>query len=219
MPKFLFQSYPSQLEDVPAVIRTMKNINDEIKRTDFANLYAFNQTYLIITENVYSKIGTGFFQYDQKMKQFDINFAYYYFDALKAYLETNSTTPAWQVLFEKIKQNKCIQIEYMALGVNAHVNNDLALSLYDCRIPEMFSYDYDKVNEIIIRSIPSVLHDLNCDSLKFTQSLLSKIIISWRSLAWKRYQSLLVSQTNKKEIEYKARDIKAFLSPRLLWIS
>ena len=64
----------------------------------------------------------------------------------------------------------------MALGVNAHVNNDLAQVLLAANVPEEFKADYDKVNDIIGESLREVVMSLQ-ESSKFLRFLEKSLYI------------------------------------------
>jgi hypothetical protein len=193
------------------VIKQMEDLDSELRGTTLENVRAFNTTYLIITKAVASKLGSGYFKDDALMEKFDIAFAIYYFEALKQYIETNKTTPAWQILFEQSQKNNRTQIIYMALGVNAHVNNDLGLTLRDIIISEDYLPEYNKINPLIYSSIDTVVNSLNENSrpIDFIEKklkiiyfpVLRKIISEWREDAWDDYVALKKKTTTTSKIE------------------
>jgi hypothetical protein len=189
----------------------MEDIDSELRETTLEKVRAFNITYLIITKAVSSKFGSGYFNDDALMEKFDIAFAIYYFNALKQYVETNKTTPAWQILFEQAQKNNRSQIIYMALGVNAHVNNDLGLTLRDMIKSEDYLVEYNKINPLIYSSIDTVINSLNENSrsINFIEKrlkiiyfpVLRKIISEWREDAWDDYIALTKKKTTQIKIE------------------
>src|SRR3712207_4170746 len=111
MTQFTYTSY-HKVKTIEQVITQLEQLDVELTGTDLENLIAFNHTYLIITKNVYAKIGTGFFQRDELMRNIDVCFANYYVDALHNYLTNKPCPPAWQVLFDACKQNNTYQFIY-----------------------------------------------------------------------------------------------------------
>lgn len=195
---FTFSSYQKHFNNMSQIVKTLEKLDDEVSGTNFANLRAFNHTYLIITRNVMRKLGTGFFSNDVTMQKLDINFAQYYFDALHNYVRVAKVPPLWQKLFNGVTQNKHFQFIYMAMGVDAHVNNDLALSLFAIKPNAAFKNDFDKINMIIMDSLREVVISLQEDVglLEYGKNnfliiyapVLSIIIRRWRENAWHTYQ-------------------------------
>lgn len=216
--KFLFSTYRKNVDSVPAVMDCMQLIQDELVGTNLSNLQAFNQTYYIITKNVYSRIGTGYFQHDEIMSVVDIDFAKYYFDSLYAFVNNKTCPPSWEKLFHFCQKNNSYKIIYMALGVNAHVNNDLGISLANViSDPSIFTEDFLKVNMIIDESLDEVILALK-EETKIIKTLqnetrviysffLRKLIRNWRDNAWGNCIMLQKKERTIQEIEIKAGKI------------
>lgn len=200
--QFTYKSYKNKFQDIPAVMDHMMELQNELRRTDLSNLQLFNKTYYIITKNVYAKIGTGFFSEEETMKKLDINFARYYFDALKMYIEKRPTTPAWEIMFDVCKKDESIPFIYLALGVNAHVNNDLGMSLYDVIQDNEFKIDFYKVNPVIYSSINEVISEVRLP--KFYNQFMKFLIFHWRNNAWKNFTGLQTEMKTKSVIQKKA---------------
>ncbi|GEM_PF-973799 len=205
--RFLYTTYKNPLSSVKDVTFCMEELEKELLGTDMKHLQAFNRTYLIITRNVFQKLGTGYFEDDELMQKLDIRFAGYYFDALKEYTRTKKTTPAWEELFDLCRKDTSYEIVYLAMGVNAHVNNDLPLTLRDVVKDPSFKEDYDKINEVI----GSSLHEI-FQSLERTEKALepvyaigmNRVIRKWRKNAWNTYLSLVKKTTERTTIERNA---------------
>lgn len=217
MKTFTYLTYKSTFKSIPDIIQHMAELQEELKNSDMENLIPFNTAYFIITKNVFARIGTGYFEHDKLMQQFDIHFAKYYFNALKNYVENKPAAPAWKTLFELCKQDSVYQSVYMALGINAHVNNDLAFSLYEVLKNNDFAADYYKVNHIIHNSLFEVIAavteklpriEKTKNKLKLPYSLYMDIIIKkWRNNAWNNYKYLKNNKKNKQTIEQNAQKI------------
>lgn len=217
---FQFTSYQTKCNTFAEVEKQMESLHQELLGSSLENLRAFNSTYLIITKGVIARIGTNFFNNDNAMELFDTRFAQYYFDALKNYCDSRPTARAWEILFDSCLNNNLFQFQYMALGVNAHVNNDLALTLYDIKVNDY--HDYLKINDVIAQSISSVVlsfHEKSpaieyCkNNLRDIYRLILVIIIrKWRKEAWNNYKILNNHSGYKYEIELNAARIAKILS-------
>ena len=183
----------------------MMELQNELRRTDLSNLQIFNKTYYIITKNVYAKIGTGFFSDDASMIMLDINFARYYFDALKMYTDKQTTTPSWEVMFDFCKKDSSLPLIYLTLGVNAHVNNDLGMSLFDVIEKDEFKKDFYKVNPVIYKSIDEILSEVRLSN--FYKPFMQMLIFHWRNNAWGNYSGMQTKTKTKKLIEVEAYNI------------
>ncbi|CAN5182694.1 hypothetical protein BH09PAT2_BH09PAT2_07940 [soil metagenome] len=203
---------------IEEVKNQMTSLDYELEGTDMKNLIAFNHTYLIITRNVYDKLNTEYFADDELMKKTDVCFGNYYFDALHQYINTNDCPPAWRILFDACRRNDTYQFVYMAMGVNAHVNNDLPQTLHDVMKGNICKEDYEYINDIIGYSISEVVDALDeknvflhlsehLGTLFYTQ-FLKYIICKWRSRAWNQYidlnNGLIFVDAVEKEAQKKA---------------
>ncbi len=101
----------------------------------------------------------------------------------------------------------------MALGVNAHVNNDLPLVLQGCQLGNEYKSDFKKINTVIAQQLHDVFNSLHETDLLFRLliqlqiiffPLLSATIGNWRAAAWNNYEKLLAGETNKNKIEHEA---------------
>ncbi len=217
MKKFYYQTYSPVFQTVQDVITHMELLQIELEGTDLENIRAFNKTYLIITQNVFKKIGTGFFKHDDIMTVVDINFAQYFFNALKNYTSGKNPPSAWKILFDSSKSNNLYQFIYMALGVNAHVNNDLAFTLHDVVRNDSYQIDFNKVNTIIHQSLKEVIESLNEPSQLITLAeksllplytiFLDSLIKNWRNRTWINYKNLRDKKMNSDMVENVAENI------------
>lgn len=236
MKKFLYDSY-NKATNIKEVKHQLLLLDEELYGTTLHNLTAFNHTYFIITRNVYDKIGTGYFDDDIFMDTLDTTFGNYYFNALYNFVTKNDCSLAWKILFEKCTENSVFQFIYMALGVNAHVNNDLPQSLNDVMKNGQSDNDYLQINQVIKYSIHEVIHSLDeknrmLQSTKnifepFYGNYLYHLIRSWRQNAWLKYTQLQSTAITKSAIEAEAYDKACYISsiknvldiPKIFFIS
>lgn len=217
---FTYRFYTQQFSNITEVIAHMQQLNKTLVDTNLHNLLAFNNTYLIITQAVFQEFGTQFFQDNQRMEKLDIIFAKYYFDALHDYVQGAECAPAWKMLFDACKRNNLYQWQYMALGVNAHVNNDLPFTLYDANFGPDYQTDFNRINRILFQQIQNVVRSLNEKNhvLNILENNLvylyryglSTIISKWRTSAWQNYQTLLQQPDHKTLISRNAARVATY---------
>jgi Family of unknown function (DUF5995) len=145
-------------------------------------------------------------------------FADYYLDAYAAWKRGHlqDVDPAWRIAFRAnpAKLN-CTQLIY--LGINAHINNDLAFMIEE--MGARYTYpDHKHVDDVLaFRTRPTVYPEIQrelCPGL-FTEVVPPTAdldIFAWRQLAWDNAQRLLSAPTAKareqiaKEIRKHAQD-------------
>ena len=140
-------------------------------------------------------------------------FANYYLDAYAAWDhgDKSEVDPAWRIAFRADPDRlTCTQLLY--LGINAHVNNDLAFMIED--MGQRYTYaDHKHVDDVLaFRTRPVVYPEIQrdlCPDL-FTQPVppgADADIFAWRQLAWENGQLLLNAPTEKARDRI-AKDIR-----------
>jgi Family of unknown function (DUF5995) len=126
-------------------------------------------------------------------------FASYYLDAYAAWKrgDLQEVDPAWRIAFEaRPDRLTCTQLLY--LGINAHVNNDLAFVIEE--LGPRYTYpDHKHVDEVLaVRTRPVVYPEIQrelCPGL-FSETVppgADADIFAWRQLAWDNAQRLLAA--------------------------
>ena len=145
-------------------------------------------------------------------------FASYYLDAYAAWKrgDQRQVDSAWRIAFRADPGKfNCTQLLY--LGINAHVNNDLAFMIED--MGARYTYpDHKHVDDVLaVRTRPVVYPEIQqelCPGL-FSETVppgADADIFAWRQLAWDNAQRLLTAPTAKardriaREIRRHARD-------------
>lgn len=146
-------------------------------------------------------------------------FCEYYLSALEASLAERATgVDAWDVAFECNGARGTAAAVHALLGINAHINYDLALGLYrnivqhgaeqDARLLARYHHDHDLVNEILAAAMPEIFAILRerygCPLARiatFTrdvQRTVSGVVLfllkMWRDRVWDDLLSLLAEE-------------------------
>jgi Family of unknown function (DUF5995) len=220
MIEFSYNSYTSEFRSLVDVVAHMQAINQELEGTNLEKLRNFNTTYKIITEAVYSKMQENYFDDSARMEKFDIAFAKYYFKSLKGFTNKTTIPAAWQQCFEYCSRRNSAALFCMALGVNAHVNNDLPQTVFDVGYGSSYKSDFDKVNNVIQAQIPQIIDSLSNSHPYLVlyshyphlyRLVLNQIIAQWRSKAWSQYTSLMQGKVSRQKIEKSAGTIAKIL--------
>jgi Family of unknown function (DUF5995) len=140
-------------------------------------------------------------------------FANYYLDAYAAWKrgDLREVDPAWRIAFRADPDKlTCTQLLY--LGINAHVNNDLAFVIEGLG-PRYTYSDHKHVDDVLaFRTRPVVYPEIQRDlcpglSSEVVPATADRDIFAWRQLAWDNAQRLLAAPTAKAR-ERIAREIR-----------
>ena len=140
-------------------------------------------------------------------------FAAYYFEALELYERRHPDTPAvWKQVHDAAGELDLNVLYLLLMGMNAHINYDLALALYDGlhqewpslseEVRQMRERDHQMVNRIIGETIDLVQSEVvNPQSKRFAlvdklmgrmdEWLLSQLITGRRASVWDDAQDFL----------------------------
>ncbi len=182
----------------------------------------FLSCYRLMTGNMLNALDKGAFHDPEWISTLLHNFADYYFDALACYDCGKPVSKVWQEVHQYTAEKELRHVQYLLMGVNAHINYDLVLTLYDMLHEDWHQLsdqhqrlryeDHCKVNEIIAASIDTVQDELLSPSDpimgwidkafgKMDEYLLSKLITSWRKEVWDQACSMIVlSEENQREV-------------------
>ncbi|MFD2200213.1 DUF5995 family protein [Shivajiella indica] len=214
----------------------MEHINNLLKKmtkefSDWENAgdqrHVFLQCYTLMSSNMYFSIQKKLFSDPDWVSILLVRFSDYYFDALDLYQSNHPNVPSvWKQAHDAAKNSDTHVLQNLLLGINAHINYDLPLALYDCLEDEwpylqkehieLRKNDHDLVNKIISSSIDDVQDSIIkpiaptlavLDKLmgRMDEWLLSKMIISWRSDVWKISQLLLEAKNPELREEIRQR--------------
>lgn len=177
----------------------------------------FLNCYLLMTRNMLTAIESGEFHDADWVRPLLQRFADYYFEALEAYDHGSPTTPkVWQRAHDAAQRKKVAVLQHLLLGVNAHINFDLVLTLVELLEGEWNELDEDvrtmrytdhcQVNAIIGRTIDAVQDEVievllpemdYVDRLlgPFDEWMTSRLISRWREEVWQHAVQLLECST------------------------
>ena len=127
----------------------------------------FLNCYMLMTRNVLLAVDNGEFADPVWVTRLLHRFADYYFEALDAFERADpATPPVWRLTHELARQPNVLVLQHLMLGVNAHINYDLVLTLAEILAPEWADLnpdqrhlryaDHTHVNNVIARTIDTV---------------------------------------------------------------
>lgn len=140
-------------------------------------------------------------------------FVDYYFVALEAYERDPASAPAvWQLAHDTARDPRSLAIENLMLGVNAHINYDLVLTLVELLAPEWDGLsageraarysDHCYINDILARTVDAVQDEVLEPAMPVMdivdklmgpadEFLVSRLVARWREKVWRDAVRLL----------------------------
>lgn len=130
--KALAERETATIADVVDVLAEVATTAAETERGPDDGIACFSRLYLQITRDVQDAFAQGqLFHSGDFILQLDVAFARRYLDALRDHTDGGSEAPAcWELLFRR-RQVDLAEWRFAVVGVNAHVNFDLAFALLD----------------------------------------------------------------------------------------
>ncbi|WP_375584655.1 DUF5995 family protein [Cyclobacterium xiamenense] len=212
-------SYQVSMKEVSSLLQRMnervngwKGVGDQ--------RHVFLGCYALMSQAMHEAIDKGQFANANWVSSLLLRFSEYYFDALDCYDRDPERSPlVWRQVHDACLRSEINVTQHLLLGVNAHINYDLPLALYDClregwaQLPEkekeLLRADHEWVNEIIARTVDTVQESIvnpsswSMEALdvlmgRLDEWLLSKLISSWRNDVWQVNLQLLESSSEEQ---------------------
>jgi hypothetical protein len=177
----------------------------------------FLSCYKMMTQNMDAAITRAEFVDPVWVDRLLERFADYYFIALHSYDENPRSAPeVWQIAHSFSRNPKAWALQKLLLGVNAHINYDLVLTLNELLKPEWDRLsptqrnerysDYTYVNDIIGSTIDAVQDQVIEPAMpvmdlfdrllgREDERLISKLLSQWREQVWAAAMGLLGTRT------------------------
>ncbi len=152
-------------------------INESIDTNNRMGLFAY--IYRRTTAEIASEISLSHFDDNQFMEVLDVAFANLYLDAYRDYKNNQQVSAAWAYAFDHADESLTI-LQHIMLGMNAHINLDLAIATATTMSGKEITDiedDFNKVNDILFQ-ITNELQDRlsRVSPLMFIVDLLGKNI-------------------------------------------
>lgn len=185
------QCQAGKLQCVHHVIKEMEQRYRKLARAcDHDAIFAL--VYLRTTQT-YKQTATTLGYHDvAAVTREDALFATYYFRAYDAYHEGFGTVPpAWQIAFDAATAGAVTAAGDALLGINAHIQRDLAFTLYDVYVTGNLvgKHDHDLVNVFLAR-VDVAAEVIEKYDPHYTATGDPNLIPAWREQAWQNFMAL-----------------------------
>ena len=112
----------------------------------------FAVLYRNVTLRVRDGIAAGRFEDGPRMERLDVIFAHRYLDALDCFWHGDTPTQSWLFTFQSAQAWRPIILQHMLLGMNAHINLDLAIAAAQAapgdQLPGL-EYDFKEITVLL----------------------------------------------------------------------
>jgi Family of unknown function (DUF5995) len=141
----------TEASNIPEVISQQEAVIEwAITHQNRAGYFAV--LYKKMTLAVQAAIVARQFEDSLRMEKLIIHFANYYLQAWNGYVHKQTICKAWQQVFENAESNKLVVLQHLILGINTHINLDLAkAAVQTCPGDAIYDLknDFEKINDII----------------------------------------------------------------------
>ncbi|MEU1513778.1 DUF5995 family protein [Streptomyces sp. NPDC005811] len=162
-------------ENIDEVVDGLAGIVREARRAGDRIGY-FAALYRQVTVEVRTGIHAGLFEDGARMDRFDTLFGNRYFDAYDAWRRDRSGPRCWRRTFGLLTDADTVIVQHLLLGVNAHINLDLAVAAARTAPGEdihALRHDFLLINDILGRVVLAVQDSV--DDLSPFLSLLDQV--------------------------------------------
>lgn len=119
----------------------------------------FAVLYRNVTARVQQNLTSGRFHDPTRLERLDMFFAHRYLEAFDRFSRGETLTHSWFVAFEASQHWRPIILQHLLLGINAHINLDLAIAAAQTapgdELP-FLKHDFDAINQLLIEMIVEV---------------------------------------------------------------
>jgi Family of unknown function (DUF5995) len=144
--------YAEGATSIPLVLQRMDALIERSRALQSRRGY-FACLYRGVTARVQLDVKRGFFQDGPRMERLVVRFAGYYLSAVDDWEAGRRPSRCWKYAFEQEGREDLIILQHLLLGMNAHINLDLAVSAADVapgsRIQAM-EEDFRRINDVLV---------------------------------------------------------------------
>jgi hypothetical protein len=172
----------------------------------------FLRCYRVMTGNMLDAIEEGYFRDSKWINTLLHRFADYYFRALHCYDCGDPVTRVWKDAHQRTQGEDLHNLQRLLLGINAHINYDLVLTLRDmlhtewdslsteqrearyldhCLVNQVIGASIDQVQDEILEPGDPVLAIMDRLLGRVDEYLVSRLIRKWRQEVWEQAEHFL----------------------------
>jgi hypothetical protein len=178
---------------IDALIERMEGLLAPLEARGDPGRY-FLATYLRTTRAVEEELERGGFRDTEWVERWDVAFANLYLDALEVAEAGRRPPEPWAVAFGAAEQDRFPPLRHVLLGMNAHINYDLAQSLLAVITEEEFddpellasrAADHEHIDSVLVARVGA--EDTELEALSGGRSLIDRLLQPLNRLGTKRF--------------------------------
>ncbi len=149
---------PPELGTIDDVLVALRAVVDDAVATDSRAGY-FAALYRQVTVEVARAIDDGRFDDGERMSRLDAAFADRYLQALSGWRAGADISRSWRSAFRAADDDRPVLVQHLVLGVNAHINLDLAVAAARTSPGDAIhdlEHDFDLINGILVDALGRV---------------------------------------------------------------
>lgn len=198
-------------------------------RRERSRLGYFALLYRNVTVKVKEGIRAGFFEDGARMERLDVIFANRYLDAYESYRRGAATSKCWLATFRAADSWFPIVLQHLLLGMNAHINLDLAVAAAETAPGDQINglkNDFERINNILGEMIGDVQDRLARISYYMTivdrfggrtdEAVMNFSINRARAASWRMAVRLAQMTPAEREREIREIDARVALLARVI---
>jgi hypothetical protein len=179
--------------DIDALIDRMERLLAPLEARGDPGRY-FLATYLRTTRAVKDELERGGFRDTGWVERWDVAFADLYLDALEVAEAGRRPPEPWAVAFGAAERDRFPPLRHVLLGMNAHINYDLAQSLLAVISEEEFddpellasrAADHEHIDSVLVARVGA--EDTELEALSGGRSLVDRLLQPLNRLGTKRF--------------------------------
>ncbi len=185
----------------------LKTLRIRLIDSGMTGVLPFHDVYTIVTREVVTAAEAGTFLNKGMVLREVSRFIDYYDSALETHLRGIAPPPAWATLFDRARSAKGSRMRLLALGVNAHVRNDLPQALRDLEVGQSDYPDFRSIGRLIGRNTAQIIEAARISLGPFNPVVGAGMIVIltyWRRRAWQDAGALAGGRRTTAQIEASA---------------
>lgn len=207
-----------QLPRIDDVIARMEAVLDRCEVQN-SRLGYFAALYYAVTLRVRDAIRAGEFEDCARMERLDVIFALRYLDALELHWAGKTPTKSWAVAFGCIDLPRPVVAQHLLLGINAHINLDLAIAAAQTAPGPAFAAlrnDFERISDLLAQMTEQMQRRIARISPWFgildlvggrkDEWLIGYGIRESRALSWRAAQTLAAAPPERFELQVALHD-------------
>lgn len=178
-----------------SLLDRMDAMEADLERRGDARRY-FHATYRRTTVAVAEEISRGGFEDNPWLERWDVRFADLYLEAFDRFEATGRTVGPWQVAFEQAADPTVPPLRLVLLGMNAHINYDLAQALLAVIEPAEFDdpellarrgRDHEHIDAVLASRVRAEDKELERIEPPGSRTLLDRLLVPLNTAGTKKF--------------------------------